>query len=1160
MGPCNVTGSSFTGTITSNGNAGGIIGAGYNSSNSPCVVIENCTVSGTITGSGAVGGILGREGEIVQEWGNGVGGIRNNRFTGTINASGQNIGGIIGYMCSLNDCNVIENNYYASGCGAERGIGFVKYVDTNCATHETASGATYFDTSVALPGIAGVTESNHNRTDDPLGADKEKLCYSEEKTEAYVTDIILSGTYKTDYQVGDTLDTTGMAVTAKWSDGSTTNPAVSEVTITGFDTSEPGEKLITVKYGDSSTTFTITIKPKSQKITVTITVLGDSVHDSDADGVCHGGNKLSGLQTWVAATPCEADAAETVWAVLQRLAADKGLSIRNPSGNYIEAINGLGEFTNGQKSGWLYTLNGSYPSLGVNEQYLHDGDVIVIHYTDNYEKDGVDMGGNPDQDAQAVNTVEKLIDAIGTPVTLDSKAKIEAAREAYDKLTYAQKSKVSNYDKLTAAEEELKNLQATADKEAADRVIALIDNINLQNEYTVTAARAGYDSLTDAQKALVTNYDKLVQAEEKLEEEHVSPEDIRAANAVTIKIRTLNDPVTLEDEAAIKDAREAYERLTAVQKRLVKAIDRLVDAENQLAQLKATEPDRQAASEVQAQIEALNSPVTLEDEAAIKDARIAYDALTETQKGLVTNAKKLTDAERELALLKASAEDKAAAKDVEAKISALHTPVTLEDEKAIQDARKAYDELTETQKALVSNIEALKTAEYKLAELKATEEDKAAAKEVEKLIEALNLPVSLEDEAAIKAAREAYDKLTETQKALVNNRGRLIKAETDLAKLQENAKGRDIYKITGDYLAEDYLGDLDSPVVGSVGGEWMVIGLARSGREVPGGDGYYNSAVDYVRENINENEQLHWARSSDNSRMILALTAQGYDPTNVDGHDLLMGLTDMEYVKKQGINGPIWALIAFDSDQYQIPENPNAADQVTREKIIDYILGEQLTDGGWALTGDISDPDITGMALQALAPYYKTNPEVKKAVDEALETVSRMQNADGTFTSSMSGGEPSSESVSQILVALSALGIDAEKDGRFIKNGNTILDALAMFFVEGGGFRHVLDGQRDGMATEQAYYALTAYFRMLDGKTSLYDMTDVAVLLAAPAATATPEPTEAPKEPEEEVALAVDAAEGENEKSRVSAWWILPPTGVAGIVAFLLDKKRRRAK
>ena len=166
---------------------------------------------------------------------------------------------------------------------------------------------------------------------------------------------------------------------------------------------------------------------------------------------------------------------------------------------------------------------------------------------------------------------------------------------------------------------------------------------------------------------------------------------------------------------------------------------------------------------------------------------------------------------------------------------------------------------------------------------------------------------------------------------------------------------------------------------------------------------------------------------------------------------------------------------------------------LTREKLIETILGAALEDGGWTLSGTKADPDMTAMAIQALAPYYKTNETVKAAVDKALEALSALQRGDGGFGS---WGTVNSESCDQVIVALTALGIDPTTDSRFIKNGLTVLDALAGFYVDGGGFRHTAGGERNGMATEQGYYALASYYRFLNGQTSLYDMSDVAVQTA----------------------------------------------------------------
>lgn len=299
-----------------------------------------------------------------------------------------------------------------------------------------------------------------------------------------------------------------------------------------------------------------------------------------------------------------------------------------------------------------------------------------------------------------------------------------------------------------------------------------------------------------------------------------------------------------------------------------------------------------------------------------------------------------------------------------------------------------------------------------------------------------------------------------------------------------------IYLTTGKKLIET----VKNPAVASIGGEWTVLGLARAGFDVPCGyyDEYYRNVVSYVRENINDSEQLHRSRSTDNSRVILALTSIGYDVTNVGGHNLLKGLTDMNYLNRQGINGPIFALIAFDSLDYEIPTAKNGEKQVTREKLIDAILSRQLPGGGWNLSDSetYASPDITAMAVQALAPYYDTDIRVMAAVDKAVEVLSAMQDETGGFSDRE---RASSESAAQVIVALTSLGINPKSDARFIKNGYSVLDALCTYYAEGGGFRHVADGETDGMASEQGYYALAAYFRFIEGKTRLYDMTDVSM-------------------------------------------------------------------
>ena len=293
---------------------------------------------------------------------------------------------------------------------------------------------------------------------------------------------------------------------------------------------------------------------------------------------------------------------------------------------------------------------------------------------------------------------------------------------------------------------------------------------------------------------------------------------------------------------------------------------------------------------------------------------------------------------------------------------------------------------------------------------------------------------------------------------------------------------QEAYKTTGDYLSGK-----GTPIVGSIGGEWMTIGLARSGRTVP--EGYYDNAVAYVKAKINTTtNRLDRNKSTDNARLILALTAIGKDVTDVGGFDLLAGLDDMKYVKRQGTNGPVWTLIALDSHDY------TPAGSVTRDALVETILSLQKDGGAWYInsTNTTDDVDMTAMAIQALAPYYKTNEAVKAAVDKALTWLSTMQKSDGSFAE-MAGAASSSESTAQVLVALCALGIDPTADARFAKNSFHVLDGLLTFYT-GEAFKHqIADTTVDQMATEQSYYALAAYMRLTGSQNFLYDMTDVCI-------------------------------------------------------------------
>lgn len=296
---------------------------------------------------------------------------------------------------------------------------------------------------------------------------------------------------------------------------------------------------------------------------------------------------------------------------------------------------------------------------------------------------------------------------------------------------------------------------------------------------------------------------------------------------------------------------------------------------------------------------------------------------------------------------------------------------------------------------------------------------------------------------------------------------------------------------------------LTSPDFGS---EWVILGLARSGYLEKGSkyfNDYYTRVAAYASKATKNAQELgapagalHLVKCTENSRLIIALSALGRDARSVGECDLIAPYEKFSWIEGQGLNSVVFALIALDTVGYE------TKDTTIRQQCISYILGRQLSDGGWNYQEDAatSDPDMTAMSLQALANYQEQE-KVQAAVSAAVGRLSAMQNSDGSYTSYEA---VNSESISQVIVACAALGIDPHTDSRFVKNGKSAVDALLTFYnTEKRAFHHTMkdkDGNPtdvDGMATEQAAYAMTAYQRLMNGKTSLYDMSDVAKDCAA---------------------------------------------------------------
>jgi hypothetical protein len=284
-----------------------------------------------------------------------------------------------------------------------------------------------------------------------------------------------------------------------------------------------------------------------------------------------------------------------------------------------------------------------------------------------------------------------------------------------------------------------------------------------------------------------------------------------------------------------------------------------------------------------------------------------------------------------------------------------------------------------------------------------------------------------------------------------------------------------------------------NPEVGSVGGEWAVLALARGG---VWDETVYMNWLENLKTTVQDTGPfsdvvldgnkvtLHPQKYTENERVILALSSIGIDASAWNGWDFVAALTDKEEdgvtykAVWQGINGAIFALIALDARGY-LGDDPQL-----RSEYVDYILDNQDPGAGWSISGTAKQ-DMTAMGVQALAPYYDSDSRVKSAVDAAVSYLSAQQSGAGDV-----GG--TSEGTAQTIVALAALGIDPHGDPRFVKNGNSLIDGLLAYRQPDGSFKHLLDGSSgvNQMSTEQAAYALAAYDRFARGQNRLYDMSD----------------------------------------------------------------------
>ena len=267
---------------------------------------------------------------------------------------------------------------------------------------------------------------------------------------------------------------------------------------------------------------------------------------------------------------------------------------------------------------------------------------------------------------------------------------------------------------------------------------------------------------------------------------------------------------------------------------------------------------------------------------------------------------------------------------------------------------------------------------------------------------------------------------------------------------------------------------LRTPAAGDTYGDWEIFAAARAGLSVP--EGYFAAWLTMAERVLEQNGGKLSGPVTGNMRLALALLALDQDLTDVGGYDLLSVITDTQRVCRTTVMGPAFGILIL----------KNCGGDPAAEKVyLQHLLDKQLADGGWALSGQIADPDATAMTLQALSLCRK-EAGVQAAIDRGLARLSAIQEPNGGFTA---WGTTGCESVAQTVIALTMLDIPLN-DGRFVKNGNTLLDAMLSYRLADGSFSHTPGGAYDIMATQQALLALDALRREEAGLSGIYHLSD----------------------------------------------------------------------
>ena len=590
--------------------------------------------------------------------------------------------------------------------------------------------------------------------------------------------------YLADKELGKT-DTKGQITISNLSDLSLGTYAV-----TARKADQDGNEMLTYACALLTVTKTDSGPTPGDKVAVSFRLIGATPSSGEID-LSDGDYKGSEYVTWIKTASYNLDQGSSVFDLFDMALKEESMDYVAPaehSNNYISSIQAppalegywLAEFDNGYNSGWMYTVNGSHPNVGLKDYELKDGDEVIWHYVNDYLYEVNDWF---DGTLGNSSTWSKWLEAADETLASNA-ADVGEAKSTVKSLDYTLSMATANTEAAVKPWIEAQIAKLDLNGVAADVVMNSFTPAVAATEANPSGTEGGFTFTVYLSKG-----EGEALASDSLQiSGRVTvplPGDIEEARKVDDLIAKIGDPVTLADKAKIEEARAAYNALTDPQKNLVTKLEDLQAAEAKLG-------DLQEAKAVEDKIAAIGT-VTLESKAKIEAARAAYNALPTAQADLVSNYQTLAAAEAAYAALLAEKENAEEARKVDDLIAKIGDPVTLADKAKIAEARAAYNALTDPQKDLVTKLDQLKAAEAALAQLLKPVQD------AEKLIDELPAAISGSeaDQLALLKASTAFDKLSDQEKAELDQKlqEKLLSLREEAAKINHTSNGVQIGNI-----------------------------------------------------------------------------------------------------------------------------------------------------------------------------------------------------------------------------------------------------------------------------------------------------------------------------------------------------------------------------